>query len=447
MNSVCRTFVILLCFTVPGTAFGQKNLTIVNTFPGDKGPGTKVLPDNVGGVSADHVVDFTSANFVVHDKKTGKVLLEKTQTAFWEELGFPGIAKPNDPRMLYDTLTKRWIATIAHDAVHKLYLAVSTTSDPMKPWKGVLTPFESPDFGFRMGVDKNGFYGCWWNHNKDTHKMMTACALPKEDLIAGGGPNLAGVQIFKDIEIESFPATDFDPNKAPDAPEILLNREFGNTFGKLYMYKITWAGKTASISKLETIQLSKQYVSPNGSSLKFQAAQPPHGGRLRGDEARRTTCVFAHGGSVFTCNGAKRSLDSRCGIFWCEVRASDGALLQEGFVDDTKCDYVIPTLAVDGKGNIGLGCTRTSETEFPSACVMVHGANDAKGTMRPAVVSVKGTTAYAPTAVGRFGVAWGNYNSTCVDPADASVFWTSQQYANSDKPGQWTTCWTAFKAE
>lgn len=441
------TVALLLFLAVPDTAFGQQNLTVLTTFPGDKGPGTKALPDNVGGVGEDHVVDFTTAHIVVHDKKTGKVLLEKTQTVFWEELGFPGIAKPNDPRMLYDTLSKRWIATIAHDAVHKLYLAVSTTSDPLKPWKGVLTPFESPDFGFRMGLDKNGFYGCWWNHNKDTHKMMTACALPKEDLLAPGGPNLAGVQIFKDLELESFPATDFDPNKVPGAPAILLNRQFGNAFEKFYMYKIAWSGKTASISKLQTIPLSKQYVSPNGSSLKFQGAQPLPGGRLRGDEARRTTCVYAHGGSLFTCNGAKRSLESRCGIFWCEVRASDGALLQEGFVDDPKCDYLIPTLAVDGKGNIGLGCTRTSETEFPSACVMVHGAKDDKGSMRPAVISVRGTTVYAPVTAGKSGISWGNYNSTCIDPADPNIFWTSQQYAIYKTPGRWSTCWTAFKAE
>src|SRR5262249_45612947 len=134
-------FAVICLYALPTAAFGQKNLTVLNTFPGDRGPGTKVLPDNVGGVSEDYVVDFTSANFVVHDKKTGKVLLEKSQTAFWDELGFADISRPNDPRMLYDTLTKRWIATIAHDAVHKLYLAVSTTSDPMKPWKGVLTPF------------------------------------------------------------------------------------------------------------------------------------------------------------------------------------------------------------------------------------------------------------------------------------------------------------------
>lgn len=72
----------LVCAT-PSAAFGQKNLAILNTFPGDRGPGTKALPDNVGGVSENHVVDFTSANFVVHDKKTGKVLLEKSQEALF----------------------------------------------------------------------------------------------------------------------------------------------------------------------------------------------------------------------------------------------------------------------------------------------------------------------------------------------------------------------------
>ena len=36
--------------------------------------------------------------------------------------------------------------------------------------------------------------------------------------------------------------------------------------------------------------------------------------------------VSEHGGSLFTCNEAKRTLDSRCGVFWCEIRAEDGAL-------------------------------------------------------------------------------------------------------------------------
>jgi hypothetical protein len=56
-----------------------------------------------------------------------------------------------------------------------------------------------------------------------------------------------------DLEIEAFPGTDVDPKKAPDAPAVLLHREFGNTASKLYLYKITWSGKRASRSKGQSI--------------------------------------------------------------------------------------------------------------------------------------------------------------------------------------------------
>jgi hypothetical protein len=89
---------------------------------------------------------------------------------------------------------------------------------------------------------------------------------------------------------------------------VLLHREFGNTASKLFMYKITWADKKASISAAQTIPLSKTYQSPNGLSKQFQAIQPAPGPKLRADEGRRTLSVFAHGGSVFGCNGAKSKL-------------------------------------------------------------------------------------------------------------------------------------------
>jgi hypothetical protein len=212
----------------------------------------------------------------------------------------------------------------------------------------------------------------------------------------------------------------------------------------MFMYKITWAGNQASISKMQTIPLGKTYVIPNASG-KNHAAQPAPGEKLRADEGRRTLCVYQHGESLFTCNEAKRTLDSRCGIFWCEIRATDGALVQEGFVDDPDCDYLVPSLAVDSAGNVGLGCTRTSAKEFPSVYVMMRDAKDTPNTMRPAVVGAKGTTVFSGSRESKYGLAWGNYNSTCVDPSDPTVLWTYQEYATSSTPGQWTTCWVAFK--
>jgi hypothetical protein len=426
-----------------------QEVAILMSFPGDSGPGPKDNPDNTGGVGPGHVVDCTDANIVIHDKKTGQTLRRMTQTEFWKHAS-PGFSLPklNDPRMTYDPLAERWYTVVqaASGPTHG-YLAVSQSMDPTGGWNGVQLPMAPANLGMKLGFDKNGVYITFIIMTGNTHTMHGCLAIPKADAIAVGGPSLAHVQSFADLEIESFPATDLNPNKAKDAPEIILNREFGDAFSKLYMYKLTWSGNTATISPVQTIALGKRYVAPNGRSQKNQASQPAPGGKLRADEARRTTCVYAHNGSIFSCNEAKRDLTSRCGVFWCEIRASDGELLQEGFVDDPNCDYLVPSLAVDARGNIGLGCTRTSETEFPSVYVMMHAASDPKNTMRTPVLAAKGTTVFSSSRPSNFGLAWGNYNTTCLDPVDPTIFWTYQEYATSHVPSQYTTCWAAFRWE
>jgi hypothetical protein len=440
--------ITFLCLLLLALAARAQDVTVLRVFPGDTGPGPKDAPDNTGAVGPKHVVDFTNANIVIHEKKSGKVVKQMPQSAFWKAVK-PGFDLPilNDPRMLYDPLSGHWFGVIAEArrGGSSGYLAVSESSDPTRGWRGVQLPMKPADVGMKLGLDRNGIYITYIIMTGDTHTMHGCYAIPKADAIAADGPSLAHLQTFTDLEIDSFPATDLDPNKRPDAPEILLNREFGNSFSKLYLYRITWSGMTASIAKAQTIPLSKTYISPNGSSLQNQATQPAPGGKLRADEARRTTCVYAFRGSLFTCNGAKRTADSRPGIFWCEVRASDGALLQEGFVDNPDCDYLIPTLAADANGNIGLGCTRTSEKEFPSVVVMMRAVSDPKNSMRPPVLAASGTAVFVSTRAGRFGIGWGNYNATCLDPTDPTTVWTSQEYSTSGVPDKFSTCWVAFK--
>ena len=431
---------------LPATVWAQ-GLTVLTSFPGDSGPGPKDNPDNTGGVGPNHVVDCTDANVVVHDKKSGKIVKQMTQTEFWADAK-PGFTLPvlNDPRLTYDPLAERWYMVVqAQNATPYGFLAVSESSDPTLGWRGVRLPMEPANLGMKLGFDKNGVYITFIIMTGDTHTMHGCFAIAKADVIAPDGPVLANVQKFANLEIESFPATDINPDKAADAPELILNRDFGNSFSKMYLYKLTWAGKKATISDAQVIPLSRMYHAPNGSSLQNRAVQPSPGDPVRADEARRTTCVYAHGGSIFSCNEAKRSVDSRCGIFWCEIRASDGALLQESFVDSPDCDYLVPSLAVDRDGNIGLGCTRMSENEFPSVCLMMHAAGDRKNTMREPVIAAKGTTVFRSSRPSKYGLAWGNYNTTCVDPSDQSVLWTYQEYATSDVPSQYTTCWAAFK--
>lgn len=304
---------------------------------------------------------------------------------------------------------------------------------------------EKQDLGFKLGVDRNGLYATYASAEpgRDTHTLHDCIAIPKEDLLAPEGPNLENLSTFTRLEHDSFPATDLNPDKAPGDPLAILNKEFGDDCGQLYMYKITWRGKTARISEKQIVPLGRKYRSPNTTLQAATAPQPPPGLTIRA--SRRTIAVAQYGNSVYQCNNAKLNDEARWGVLWCEVRVDDGSLVQEGLITDPDSDYLIPSLAVDKSGNVGIGCTRTSATEFPSVYVTMRAAGDPKGAMHKPVLAVPGTTYYRVSKPNRFGTQFGNYSTTCIDPTNPGVFWTCQEYADSTMLDQWCTAWAAFK--
>jgi hypothetical protein len=112
-------------------------------------------------------------------------------------------------------------------------------------------------------------------------------------------------------------------------------------------------------------------------------------------------------------------------------------------VDGAKCDHLHLSLAVDCRGNIGVGCTRTPETGFPSVYVMMHAATDPANTMRVPVLAVRGTTCYRYGDVAAINLS--HYSSTWIDPSNPDLFWTYQAYGNSTVDKQWCTAWAAFQ--
>jgi hypothetical protein len=76
---------------------------------------------------------------------------------------------------------------------------------------------------------------------------------------------------------------------------------------------------------------------------------------------------------------------------------------------------------------------------------MMHAAGDPAGSMGAPVLAVPGTTYYRLRASSPFGIGWGNYSTTCVDPSNPNLLWTCQEYANSTVDRQWCTAWVAFQ--
>jgi hypothetical protein len=432
--------------TVPASA---ADVTVVRTFPANKGPGWKSSIDVAGAVGPRHVVDFDVAGFVVFDKASGKILRKLSTREFWQRVEPAGKLVPkkdaNDARMLYDPLSKRWLACAAGTTEPDCFLAVSTSSDPTQPWRGAKLPLPRINPYMKMGVDRNGLYVCSCNGNADFSKGTNCYVVPKRDVLAAGGPVLTRARTFQHLQFSTMPAMDPDPDKPADAPAVLLANEFiDGICSRVYLYKITWSGSKPGISDVQTIRLSRKYLTPNNSTPAMEAFQPKPGPKLRaGGGGRRIDSAFVRNGSVFGCNGAKRKSDSRPGILWYEVRIRDGRLMQEGFVDSPDRDFIFPSVAVDGKGNIGIGCTGTSQTEFPSVYVMMRAAKDPAHTMRRPVAAVPGTTSYR--YAGKRAVNLSHYSTTCIDPSNPGLLWTCQAYANSRKDRQWCTAWAAFR--
>lgn len=262
------------------------DVTIVKSFPGNKGPGWKQTIDVAGAVGPEHVVDFDVAHFVVHGKVTGQVLKRLSSGEFWRQVEPAGSLVPdrvaNDDRILYDPLSDRWFACAAGAPEADCFLAVSTTSNPLDPWQGAKLPLPRINPYMKMGVDRNGLDVCSCNGHAEPSKAMNCYVIPKSDAIAHGGPVLKNASNFPALQFSSMLALDFDPDKPVDAPEILLTNEFSDGIcDKVYLYRVIWTGLKASLSDVQIVPLNYAWCTLNNTTPAMEAFQPQPGPKLR----------------------------------------------------------------------------------------------------------------------------------------------------------------------
>jgi hypothetical protein len=121
----------------------------------------------------------------------------------------------------------------------------------------------------------------------------------------------------------------------------------------------------------------------------------------------------------------------RGGIRWMELRSDPGdgddgwAVYQEGtFAPADNADRWMASVAMNDAGDIALGYSHASASEFPSVRYTCRQAGDPLGVMTaPETVCHQGTGAQ----VASFG-RWGDYSQMSVDPSNNEDFWYTQEY-------------------
>jgi hypothetical protein len=95
-------------------------------------------------------------------------------------------------------------------------------------------------------------------------------------------------------------------------------------------------------------------------------------------------------------------------------------LRQKVKVSDPMLSFLFPTMALDGRGNAGIGVTGGGRAQHPSVYLFTHLATDATGKIDGPFLAHAGTEAYTcdkgrdPTTVG-----WGTYSATVQDGSDS----------------------------
>jgi len=117
---------------------------------------------------------------------------------------------------------------------------------------------------------------------------------------------------------------------------------------------------------------------------------------------------------------------------WYQINpaSSPPSVVMQGRINHASRWYYYPSIAVNYNGDVGIGFTGSSTSEFAGAYYTARAVSDPAGTMQSVATLQPGGSSYYNHLSG-IENRWGDYSATSVDPADDLRFWTVQEYATS----------------
>ncbi|HEX3146946.1 MAG TPA: dockerin type I domain-containing protein [Gemmataceae bacterium] len=419
---------------VPSSAIGQ------NFNGGNINDSGYIPPDTDGAVGPNHYVQFINGVYRVFNK-TGTQLQTKTDSAFWQSVsgigsGVVPTGDASDPRIIYDPLTDRWIASeITVDNTNEILLARSNTNDPTGAWKGVHWQADlDGNFGDydTLAVDANGVYLGTNDFGAVSQVSVSVNSIPKADLMAST-PTAANRTQFQlpgfDVGYTPAGVTNFNPSPAHSS----VFAEDASNFGQVVRTILTGTGgpgaglgtsTTLNVQNWGPLDFSNQ---PDGAAADVDPVDDRFGGMVYqvGD-----LIIGAHAVGVGGNNAIRITVMSD----------SQNAVVAEATISGGGFDRIDPSVAMNAEGDILIGYSRSSATlgSGPTSGRLGAYATTAFINPRNPAGGISFGTTDMQLQIGlasnyhvTFGggsVRWGDYSATQVDPTNATAFWTTQEY-------------------
>ncbi|MBI5577321.1 MAG: fibronectin type III domain-containing protein [Deltaproteobacteria bacterium] len=419
-----------------------------NSFAGSDNPppGPDIVPpDTMGAAGPNHLVSALNSDFAVFDK-AGNLLSRVTLNDFWTFTDSPGV-NTFDPKVLFDQNSGRFIVSSAagESAPNSwIMIAVSQTSDPEGNWVKVAIDADadadnvvrsnSADFP-GLGIDNVNIYIAANMFNTlNFYQYSKAWAIPKTQLLGGSAPSQLEYYEFRDpagSDSSMQPAHTFG---TPGAEYIAYEG-----INNLHLAKITFPGGVPTWENVGPVSVN------SFTSTSFLPGVPQLGNSntIDAGDTRVLNAVYRND-YVWTSHHVQSG--GKIEVAWYQINPLTLTATDQGRINHASRWYIYPSIAVNQDGDVGIGFSGSSSTEYIGAYYTARRSSDASETMQPVTLLKTGETDYYKTLSGADN-RWGDYSGTTVDPADNVSFWTIQEYAKpkSGSTSMWGTWWGRFR--
>ena len=365
-----------------------------------------IPPDTDGAVGLTKVMSGLNNNYRIFTKATGAVVSTVGLDTFWTGVGGSGFF---DPKTIYDPVNDRWLVVMMSDAEtasSSIEIGVSQTSDPSGSY--YLFRFDAdatnlnwadfPSIGFNkdyVAININMF-----TNSGGAYVSSKALVIDYAQMRTGTLP-LGNAWWVTGPEYTSSPAATYSATEST----LYVPTHWSSASGSYRLDTITGDPSTGPVYTVGVPKLrGLAWTNPSGNIL---PQMTPAGGIDAQDAEIRSTPVVRDGFIYYTQTvGLPATGLTYTAILWTKLAASTGNVADGGLIGNppaigivTKW-YAYPHVAVNKFGDVIVGFSQFSSTQYASAGYAVHVAGDPAGTMRDPVVYKAGEDIYQKTYSG-----------------------------------------------
>ncbi|QDU90953.1 hypothetical protein Pla175_43670 [Pirellulimonas nuda] len=400
---------------------------------------TQPIPaDTMGAAGVDHFVELNNDKFKIYNKSDGLAVQNKGIRQFWIDAGVTPISTPFDPRVVYDPHARRWyaVAVDARLAANNFLFAVSDSSDPTQSWTGFSIDSDTDDSNWAdfpmLAYNADAVFISSNMPPLSAPQTRTAlAAFPKADLLLPS-PSIANMALFQDV---AGAVTGFTPQVAIDD---------SNTFGRdLELLSVfNTAAGTLQRTLIHGPPGVPQLV-PGGQVAVAGASQPPSVVQpgapgvpnLEANDSRFSANLVLRGNELYAVQSIEDA--GLAAVRFLRIDLANNSVLEsQVIVDPASRALTFPSIAVSPTGEVVIGVTGTSTSEFAGSYAIVGKTAAGVTTFNPPMLLRAGLDNYVRLS-GAGQNRWGDYSATTLDPADPNIFWTAQEFAKNST--QWAT--------